>query len=261
MAQHKKIESTRNYRMFHNNSGENRPLNLKGHKKLVESMKKYGFLQSFPIVVARDGQGRLVVKDGQHRLTIAESLGLPVYWVEDTANFDVAVVNSSAKVWIPRDYAMKYAANGISAYQEGLDFADRHHLPIGVAFGLLAGTVSFTNVEESFYSGAFKIKDKVYADVVASLYNTLVEMSPQVKSARMLEACMAVCRVPDFDAERLLSGARRCREKLVSYSTKDSYLEMLETLYNYGRNKLVGLRAEATMAMRRRSPVPMASAQ
>jgi hypothetical protein len=256
----KKILNTRNYRLFQNNSGENRPLDIKRHKKLLESMKKYGFLECFPIVVARNGGEHLTVKDGQHRLACAETLGLSVYYVEDKTNFDVAIVNSTAKVWVPKDYAQKFAANGVKSYQEGLEFAERHSLPIGVAFALLGGTTSFGNIVEQFYDGTFKIKDRTWADAVASIYGPLTTMSAVVKNARMLEACMAVCRVPDFDAKRLLANAERCREKLVSYSTRDAYLQMLEDIYNFGRKHLVGLKSAAMMAMRERNATVKAKA-
>jgi len=88
---------------------------------------------------------------------------------------------------------------------------------------------------------------------VAALYVPLVGLSKAVRNDHMLSACMAVCRVPDFDAKRLLSGAEKCRDKLVSYSTRDAYLDLLETLYNFSRSKLVGLKATAMMAMRDRN--------
>lgn len=251
----KKILNTTNYRLFQNNSGENRPLDIKKHRKLMESMKKYGFLDSYPIIVTRNGDDQLIVKDGQHRLTFAESLALPVYYVEDKTNFDVAIVNCASKIWVLKDYAQKHANNGVKAYQEGLEFADQHNLPVGVAFSLLGGTTTFDNLQEQFLEGTFKVKDRAWADAVAGIYVPLVAMSKHVRNARMLEACMAVCRVPDFDSKRLLDNTKRCQEKLVSYSTRDAYLDLLETLYNFGRKQLVGLRAAATMAMRDRNAV------
>ena len=241
--------------MFMSNNGENRPLDIKGHRRLLESMKKYGFLESFPIIVYKDGKGNLVVKDGQHRLAIAELLALPVYWIEDTTNFDVAVINNTPKVWKLKDYAEKHAANGLKAYQDGLDFSKQYDIPIGKAFALLAGTVCFSNCENVFHEGSFKIKDRQWAEAVARTYSPLCKMSKAVANERMLEACMAVCRVPDFDPNRLIAGAERCREKLVSYNQKEAYLDLLETLYNFGRKHLVGLKAAATMAMRDRNAV------
>ncbi len=250
----KKIQTTKNYRLFERHSAENRPLDIKKHKKLTESMKLYGFLSCFPIVVVRNDKGQLIVKDGQHRLAIAEAHDLPIYFIEESVDFDVAVVNSTARVWAVRDYAQKHAANGLKQYQEGLDFADTHSLAIGTAFALLAGCTGFSNIKPAFLNGTWKIKDRVYAESVASVYGPLIEMSPRMKNDRLTEACMAACRVEGFDGSRLLANAERCREKLVAYSTRDGYLDMLETVYNFGRKQLVGLKSAALMAMRERNP-------
>lgn len=250
----KRIESTKNYQLFQNNSGENRPLNVNKHKRLIESMRLYGFLDVYPIIVYRDTKGQLVVKEGQHRLAIAQSLGLPVHWVETNVDFDIAIVNNTQKVWSLIDYARKYAATGVRPYQEGLEFMEQHSLPVSKAFSLLAGTAVFHNCSESFLNGTFKIKDRPWANAVAGIYAPLVNLSKAVKNDRMIEACMAVCRIPDFDPHRLLSNAERCREKLVSYSQKENYLQMLEEIYNFGRKQLVGLKSAAIMAMRERNP-------
>ena len=255
MTSLKKIMTTKNYRLFHRHSDDNRPLDLKKHKKLIESMKRYGFLRCFPIVVYREKKNgdRLIVKDGQHRLAIAETLGLPVYWVEEEIDFDVAFINGTPKGWELRDYAQKYATNGVKAYQEGMDFAEQYGLPLSMAFALLAGTTTFTNCYGPFEKGEFKVRDRKWAESVAGVYVPLVQMSPAIKNKRLVEAVMAVCRVPEFDGKRLLAGAERCREKLVPYSTRDAYLDMMEAVYNFGRKQLVGLKAAAMMAMRDRS--------
>jgi len=241
-------------------SQENRPLDLKKHRRLVESMKTYGFLRCFPIVCFRSDKGNLVVKDGQHRLAIAESLGLTVHWIEETVDFDVAVINCTSKTWVLKDYAQKFAANGKADYQRGLapqfEFvahAEKHGFPIGPAFALLAGTTGITNVWESFVGGTFKVKDEKWANAVAGIYGPMLAMSSALDTARFLEACMAVCRVREFDTDRLLHNAAKCREKLVAYSNRDAFLDMLEEVYNFGRSKLVGLRTAAIMAMRERN--------
>lgn len=249
----KKINITKNYRLF-TRSDDNRPLDMRKHRKLEQSMKKYGFLSCFPIVCHRVGDAKqLVVKDGQHRLALAETLSLPVHWIEEDVDFDIADVNNAARTWGIRDYAMKHAANGLTDYREGLEFCDIHGIPIGNAFALLHGTSSFGNIRDAFVSGEFRVRDREWADAVAGIYGPLCRMCPALKNARLLEACMSVCRVKEFDAKRLLHNAERCREKLVAYSTRDAYLQMLEDIYNFGRAKLVGLRSLATMVMRERS--------
>lgn len=248
----RKVNATKNYRLFARNE-DNRVLDIKKHRKLEQSMKQYGFLPCFPIVAVRDENKNLIVKDGQHRLAIAETLDIPVYWIEETIDFDVAVVNSTSRTWVLRDYAQKYANNGNKAYQEGIEFADDNRLPLGTAFALLGGCCGFTNIQADYVSGKFKIKDRSWADAVAAVYVALTSLAPAMHNARFIEACMAVCRVPTFDRKRLLQNVDRCREKLVPYSTRDAYLDMLEELYNFGRSKLTGLKAEATMAMRERN--------
>lgn len=248
----RKIQATKNYRLF-SRSDDNRPVDIKKHKKLLESMKKYGFLGCFPIVCFRDDKGTLIVKDGQHRLTIAESLGLAVHWVEEPVDFDIAEINTTAKIWQMKDYAERFAQSGIEAYQRGLDFAKDYKLPICIAFSMLAGNTGFTNIKDEFISGDFQIKDESWATSVARIYSPLCIMSPSVCNARFLEACMAVTRVPAFEDRRLLSNAERCREKLVSYSHRDAYLQMIEDIYNYGRKQLVPLKLQAVTVMRERS--------
>jgi len=246
------IKSTKNYRLFAR-SAENRPLDEKRHKALYHSMQTYSFLRSFPIVCQRNGGKHLIVKDGQHRLMIAESLDLPVHYIVEDVDFDIAVVNSTAKTWTLKDYAQKHAANRKKAYAEALEFSEQHGIPLVSTFALLGGTTTFSNIRNAVLAGLFKIKDRAWANQVALVYVPLSTMEKKLKSARFLEACMAVCRVPEFDANRLIKSADKCRDKLVSYSTRDAFLDMLESVYNFKRHNLVGLKAAAIMAMRKRN--------
>lgn len=254
MSSSRKIQATKNYRLFQK-SPDNRPTDLRKHKKLIESMRKYGFLKCFPIVVTRDKDGKLVVKDGQHRLAVAEMLGLTVCWVEEETDFDIAVINCTAKIWQLKDYALKHVLNGQKQYQEGLDFAEQHHIPIGTAFALLAGTTTFSNCENQFIDGTFKIKDREWADAVAGIYSAFCTMQPVLRKNAFLEACMSVCRVEGFDPKRLIAGGQAQPEKLVNYGTRDGFLQMLEELYNFRRTtkNLVPLRMQAIATMRERN--------
>jgi hypothetical protein len=250
----KKVNVTRNYRMFAR-SEDNRALVPHKHKRLLESMRLYGFLPEFPIVCCRDANKHLIVKDGQHRLSIAETLGLPVYWIEESAAWDVAIVNSTQKGWVPRDYAERYARAGNADYLEGLDFMDANRLPIGLSFALLAGTTTFANIQAAFLRGEFRVKDRKWAASVAAIYRPFHAASKACRNARFIEACMAVCRVKEFEPDRLLHGLNRCREKLVAFSTRDAYLEMLEEIYNFGKRQLYPLKIAALTAMRERNAV------
>jgi hypothetical protein len=248
-----KISVTKDYRLFER-SPDNRPTDVKRRKKLRDSMKSYGWLTCFPLVAVRNGDKHLIVKDGQHRLELAEELGLVVPWIEHANDFDVAKTAAGQKPWVLKDYAMCFAGKGMKHYQDGLDFAEQHKLPVGIAFALLAGTTSYGNIEPDFVAGKFKPKDRKWADDVAAVYSQIAALATCLRNQNFISACMAVCRVEGFDGKRLVHNAKRCREKLVAYSTRDAYLDMLETVYNYGRQKaLIPLKIEAVNAMKTRN--------
>lgn len=254
-----KVQVTKNYRLFQRSSG-NRAINERKHRRLRQSMEGYGFLEAFPIVCRRNGTQSLEVMDGQHRLVFAESLQLPVYYIITAQEFSTPDINSTAKTWVIADYAHNFADNKKPQYQEVIDFHELHGIPIGTSAAMLAGTTSFTNIHDVFVRGDFKIKDREWAHKVASIYAPLVMLDKRLRSNRLIEACMSVCRVEKFDGKRLLQNAERCRDKLVPYSTRDAYLEMLEDIYNFGRKTLLGLKAEATMVMRNRNAINAAKA-
>ncbi len=217
-------------------------------------MKRYGFLKCFPIVCYRDKEGNLIVKDGQHRLAIAEELGITVWWVQEETDFDVAVTNKASKGWSNKDYALRYAAAGVAAYTELLEFSERYKVCVSLSAAMLGGTTVFQNIADGFYTGKFKIKDRKWADAVAGIYSQMTRIGPALKNNHFLGACMAVCRVTTFDSSRLIGGAERCRDKLVPYANRDAYLGMIEEVYNFGRKQLVSIKNEAMMIMKERNP-------
>jgi hypothetical protein len=248
-----KIMRTTNYGLFRRSS-ENRPVDMAKHRRLRASMEKRGFLRYFPILCKKGRGGNLVVIDGQHRLELAEQLGLPVFYivVEDGDEIDAAELNATGVKWVVRDYVEKHAAAGLEDYVEAAHFAEAHGIPLTAAFSLLAGTVAYGNIDSVIKDGGFKIKDRQWADAVVGIYGPLRSIAPHLRGIRVIQACMRVCRVPGFDARRLLDGAKRCRDKLVAYSTVDAYMAMLEEIYNFGRKQLVPLKMSAEQVMRDR---------
>lgn len=260
MPQSHKVNLTKNYRLFHRKDGDNREVKLKKHKKLLESMKKYGWLPEFPMVCYRNSKGELYIKDGQHRLAIAESLGLTVAWMEASVDFDVAMINQTPKTWDTRDYAERFVARGHDDYSKAIAFADENKLSLGTAFALLSGKTNFSGIRDKFHAGEFRVKDVGWANSVAAVYCPIIKMVPQLSNSRFIEACMAACRVKDFEQARFLRNAERCRDKLVQYSTRDAFLDMMEAIYNFGHSKLLGLKVLAIMAMRERNPAKIKQA-
>lgn len=256
MSKAKKIFQTTDYALFERDR-ENRQGDIKKHKKLFRSMEKYGFIPDFPIVCVTDKKtGKFRIREGQHRLLVAEALGLPVYYTLADVEFDIAEINCTGVRWNIRDFAERFANNGSHVYRQGLDFADKHRLTVSTAFALLSGTTNFTNVKADFDAGDFKIKDREWAEAVMALYTPIIELTGQTRRDVLLLACMAVCRVEGFDAKRLLHGIKQNTNLFRHFSTRDEYLRVFQECYNYGRQKktCVPLEFEAARAMQDRNP-------
>lgn len=239
------IKSTRNYRLFVR-SEDNRAPDLKAHRALERSMKKHGFLRCFPIVVRRFGSVWQVL-DGQHRLAFAETLKLPVHYVVAETEFDIAQINSTPKTWKPRDYAEKYAALGNENYRWALEFCDEYGLNISIGFALLADSSGYGNIRQAFIDGRYEIKalDAIVTELLGSTFQKIVSLSRDVYRHTFAIALRACFLIPEFDPERLIKCAERCREKLVAYSTIDANLGMLEEIYNFGRQHKLPLKFQA----------------
>ena len=74
-------------------------------KKLIQ---KYGYIESYPIIVDPDG----LIIDGQHRYLACKELSIePPIVVEKS--FDLTpILNSSQMRWSTKDYVKYYAAKG-----------------------------------------------------------------------------------------------------------------------------------------------------
>lgn len=248
------ITQTTDYRLFRS-SIDNRDLDIQKHKKLEKSLKLYGFLRSCPIIVRRDKSGVFIVVDGQHRLAIAERLGIAVWYVEEIVEFDIALLNNAVVKWTFKNYVHNFAKRGHKQYEELLQFADTHQIPLQIATCLLGGTLTFSNIREAFYRGDFRVKERARATMVVRIYAAFKAVCNTLTSVRLIEAIVAASRIDGFDPNRLTDNLANCRDKLHSYSTRDGFLDMLEDIYNFRKKTVVPLKFNALQAMRDRNPI------
>lgn len=247
------LRATKDYGLF-THSRDNRPTDLSNRKGLLESMQKYGFLPAYPIHCVRARDGKMEIRDGQHRFAMAQKLGLPVWYVVLADDVSVPEINNTQKAWTPLNYAQCFAAQGNQHYADLIEFAKKYAVPVTLAAAILAGTACPHNIRAAFASGEFVIKTPARAHSIAHVFSALVKLNRSVRNARLLEAIYAVSHIKEVEMQRIVEGATRCPEKLVAYGTKDGYLEMLEELYNFGRRVRVPIKIPAENAMKERNP-------
>jgi len=251
-----KLQATKNYSLFRNDP-DNRVVELQYRRDLIASMKKYGWVPSYPMHCTRRN-GKLCIHNGQHRFAIAQKLSLTVFYVVWESEAGIPELNNTQRTWKTRDYAMCFAAQGNAAYLELLEFCEQHRMSLTSGIALLAGqTIAHaqSSILDRFRNGRFAVNDRQMADRVAQLYVQLTRICPEIKTKNCLGALAAVIRIPNFDETRLIQGAARCPELLMKYATREAYLDMLERVYNYGRRRQDPLKIAAHNALRDRNPV------
>jgi len=250
-----KLQRTKNYSQF-TFTKENRDVNMLSlrpqHHKLRESMMKYGFLPAFPIM-AKSVNGKFVIMDGQHRLTFAKELGLPVFFVVDNTDICISEINQAQATWTPNDYAKRWAAAGRKDYSEAMLFSEEYAIPMALSFGMLASTTSFGNVVDKFRRGDYKINNRGMALRVARIYKSLYGFNKKAKTACYTKALWACCYVEYFDESKIVSTSERRHEMLSQCGKTEVALEVLEDIYNFGRKVKMPLKFDAQQAMTNRA--------
>ena len=249
-----KLRSTKDYSLF-KLTNKNRPIDALHIKKLMPSMKLYGWLPSFPVTCRRAGD-KFIIDDGQHRFAIAKELGLCVWFVDvGEVDIDIPLVNHGQTSWTHAQFVGSYAARGYSDYVELIEFKTQHGIPLLVSAAILAGTCSCGNIYPQIKNGTFKIKDRQYANKVAAVYAEVRKVNAVRAKEPMLQAVAAVARVASVNMDDLMRNLHRGPELLKEHSTRDGALEVLESIYNFGRRVKVPLKIAAENAMRARNAI------
>jgi len=233
------INQTKQYNLFSYDRG-NRPLNIAKHRKLLESMKKYGFITSYPLTVHKKN-GSFIIKDGQHRHAIAAMLELPVYYVEIEQNINIPEINSTAVTWSLQTYIDSFAQRGFRHYLDVIEFRKKYKIPLNISVSLLAGKRDTKTVGESIKSGKFKVTNYRGAHRVALVIARLRRVYPKANSRAFVYAIVAIYKVKGVDMDRLITSIEKHPDRLFPYGTTEAVVQMLEGIYNFGRRNLYPL--------------------
>lgn len=253
MREKPKLQVTRNYDLFEMHE-LNRPLH--DDPRLLASMQKTGFMPSSPIQCVRNGHGKLKVVRGHHRLTYAERLGLPVWFVVDDSKVDIFDLEGGRQAWTGSDFLRARAAGGNADCERLVDFQKKHGLTLAVAASLLGGQSAGSNNHlRMVKEGTFRVSsDLSHAYQVAALVDYCRASGVSFAGKAAFVSALSMClRVPAFD-----QALFRHRVKLHGFvmrprSTTHDYLKEIDALYNYGaKGNRLALEFEAKEIGRKR---------
>jgi hypothetical protein len=246
-----KINKTDNYGMFLLNE-KNRPVDQKEYEYRVvfSSISENGFLPCYPIWAVQYGN-KLLIFDGHRRFHIAKTLNVPLWYIivnpprglepKDTGNW--------SKPWVTKHYVLTYAQVNNPHYKKLLEFSETYRLPIGIAAGILEGNMGASGqTGKRIKDGKFIILDEETAIRIASVTSALREIGNVTRSSGFLSALSRCMRVDNFDIQRFIINAQKCPGMIVQQPTIESWLSVMEEIYNRNSRNPIALSFNARQA-------------
>lgn len=247
------LKQTKEYRLFKVDCTNRSPRKL---TRLMASMKQWGFLPGHPIACVANGAG-MVIKDGQHRFEAAKALQIPVFYVCHESHDGISIPeinNATAGAWTASDYVESFCNQGNLEYVKLREFVAETKIAPQTAASLLYGYSGHGgNIVDIFRGGKFKVRDMDNARRVACILNAAQQYVKWSRVKGFVDAVSRVARVEGFCATDMADKINRAPGMLVLQPNADSFLTMLEEIYNYRAQKRLPLKFMALEEGKRRS--------
>lgn len=189
------------------------------------------FLRECPIIV-QYVDGKLVIRDGQHRRVAAEREGVVLYYVltDRMSSEDVITLNNSQHSWSINDRMKHFVTQGKPEYL-ALDAFQKKYPWI-----LLSVAVNLCHYGDrakmGFDDGTYTANDLTFAEEVAQLCLQLKEFTPLYETRSFIESIACCLEIDGFEAKRLVDKARRQTGDIKRHGRAEQYLEMWDGIYN-----------------------------
>ena len=225
--------TTSNYQQFRY-IGENREINQKHVKELMESIRKHGQIQ--PLVANE----KYEIADGQHRLEACKNLNIPVEFIikERVGIKEVIAANTSSKNWTMDNYIESYAKQGDISFQYLNNLQKKYpnkkiplYIKLYALFGIRRG-----DYNKKIKSGNLLITSKMYNDAIIILdYLNMFEKSIKKIYGRkdyFMIGLIFAYKHPNIDKDRLYDKVSRGIDNSKDIATIETAVSVIEELYN-----------------------------
>ncbi len=233
------IHSTTDYAKLRINP-LNRPINQDHLERLYDAIKTRNLLREFPILVDLSG----VVLDGQHRLKVAEALGVPVYYIvsADVSIEDIPETNAMQLGWNVHDHLYVWVARGNPEYKKVQEFWEANQwMSLSCAVNLCHYGDRF-GMGRKFALGEYKCEDLEFANMVA---RGVLDFKPYVsfwKTTSFINAVAMLFEHEGYKHQQMMERMRTASTKLVQCPDINAYMAVFTAIYNFKTrqdNKLV----------------------
>jgi hypothetical protein len=225
------IQTTKNYDLFEL-CAFNRDVTKT--KTLESSMVEHGWIEAYPMHVIKE-KGKLKIKAGHHRFTVAQKLGIPVIYVvcNDTASIH-QLEDAGPGKWSLSDYLNSFVRIGKVDYIVIKEFTERTGISLSLCISMFAGEcTSGSNFNTRFKAGTFAISENAYAEKVADIINILKHCGVAFAGDRsMVVAISRIVKAGHADLKRLKNKIASHTHMIEKCANVDQYMDILEAVYN-----------------------------
>lgn len=202
---------------------------------LEKSMKRYGWIPAYPCHVVKNGNGKLKIKAGHHRFTVAKKLGIGIKYVVCDDNSTVHELEKATRAWTVQDYLTSYIRSGYPEYVKFKEFVEKTGLPLNACISMLGGQWAGSgNHLTSFKDGTYQIKDYTHAEIVAGIMKIMRKSG--IKWAAETLPVLAISKIvitPDIDLDQFVKKIKTWSSLVTKQSRLNDYLSMFEDVYNH----------------------------
>lgn len=245
------LKQTKNYNMFVPNE-QNRDVD--GTKMLEKSMLENGYDEGLPIRCVQHNT-KLKITHGHHRFHVARKLGLPVWYiVASNKNLSLFDSESSARAWDIKDYTDARARAGDANAAEVLKYHRETGVPLGAAISLVGGESGGSgNQRVLMKAGTFKKRHTAQADAVRKIVIELCENGIDFASNTLMVNAISKCvLLKEFDVDQFIYKCKTHKSSMERQRDLDSYLGMIEYIYNRQSHNKTPIKFPAIQASKQR---------
>lgn len=233
------VHTTTNYLNFKPIDG-NRNKNLMHINRLKKSM-----LENYLFTIITVNENFEII-DGQHRFDVIQELKLPLNYIvcNGYGLNEVHILNANSKTWNADDYLEGYCKMGYKDYIEYKKFKDRYGFGHVETMTILTDKKSglANDVSKIFYNGEFKIKNLFESYNTADKIQLIGQFYLGYKRRCFVYAMLNLFKNKNFEFTEFLQKLKTQPAALCDCTNTDSYISLIEEIYNYRRREKVNLR-------------------
>jgi len=254
-----KIKESKNYEQF-GLLDFNRDVD---HTNALErSMKTHGWIDAYPAHVVKE-DGKLKIKDGHHRFTVAQKLGIPVKYVVCSDDITIQEIESSHNKWNMDDYLTSYVRAGLTPYIAIKELQMKTGISLAAIVSMCAGeSAGSKNKNKQFKTGTFRIKDtKHIEDVYGLICVIAITGASWANTTLVTQSLSKIALCSKVNTRRLKDNIKKYPFLIKKQPNLQSYLEMFEKIYNHNSKDKIPLAFIVKESAHNRQPAAIGRAK